>query len=117
MSGDQSAYVSAEKFTTTELFYERVVTKLFKQYDLPIQITDPIRHAIRSKLCRMGKALSKLGGSRRKELLARWKDGPDSVWKFEVIETEVKLQLLKRKRSAETQLETERTKIRKLEKK
>ena len=32
----------------------------------------------------MGKALSKLGGSRRKELLARWKDGPDSVWKFEV---------------------------------
>ena len=106
----------AEKFTTTELFYESVVTKLFKQYDLPIQITDPIRHAIRSKLWRMGKALSKLGGSRRKELLARWKDGPDLVWKFEVIETEVKLQLLKRKRSAETQLETERTKIRKLEK-
>ena len=62
----------------------------------------------------MGKALSKLGGSRCKELLARWKDGPDSVWKFEVIETEEKLQLLKRKRSAETQLETECTKIRKM---
>ncbi len=116
MSGDKSAYVSAEYFTATELLYERVIIKLFQQYDLPIQITDPIRHAIRSKLWRMGKALSKLGGIQRKKLLARWKDGPDSTWKFEVLETEVNLQVLKRKRNAETQLNTELTKRRRLEK-
>ncbi len=97
MSGDKSAYVSAEYFTATELRYERVIIKLFQQYDLPIQTTDPIRHAIRSKLWRMGKDLSKLGGIQRKKLLARWKDGPDSTWKFEVLETEVNLQVLKRK--------------------
>ncbi len=48
--------------------------------------------------------------------MARWKDGPDSTWKFEVLVTEVNLQVLKRKRNAETQLNTELTKIRRLEK-
>ncbi len=57
--------------------------------------------------------MSKLGGIQRKKLLARWKDGPDSTWKFEVLET---LQVLKRKRNAETQLNTELTKRRRLEK-
>ena len=32
----------------------------------------------------MGKALSKLGGDQHKKQLARWKDGPNSLWKFEV---------------------------------
>ncbi len=60
--------------------------------------------------------MSKLGGIQRKKLLARWKDGLDSTWKFEVLETEVNLQVLKRKRNAETQLNTELTKRRRLEK-
>ncbi len=43
----------------------------------------------------MGKAFYKLGGNKRKKQLARWKDGPNSLWKFEVSESEVKRQLLK----------------------
>ena len=115
LSGDSDANVPSGKFTPTELLYERVITKLFKQYEIPIHITDPIRLAIRSKLWRMGKVLSKLGGGQRKKQLDKWKDGPNSSWNFEVSESEVKWQLLKRKHSVETQLEVECTKRRKLE--
>ena len=94
MSADSDANVPLGKLTPTELLYERVITKLFKQYEIPIRITDPIRHTIRTKIWRMGQALSKLGGDQRKKQLARWNDGPNSSWKFEVSESEVKWQLL-----------------------
>ena len=63
----------------------------------------------------MGKLLSKLGGTKRRNQLEKWKDGEESIWSFTVGEVEVNRQLLKRKFQVEQQLKMETTKRRKLE--
>ena len=64
-----------------------------------------------SKLMIMGSKLSKLGGDRRNQLLANWKDGVESTWQFHIKQP----RLVKRKRHIEEKLQEEQTKRRKLE--
>ena len=116
LSKDKDATVSSKELTSVQLSLERVITKVFCHYAIPIDISNSIRTTFKSKLWRMGKALSKLGGKKRPEQLRRWKEGPESVWNFTVNEAEVSRQLLKRKRQVEVQLEQQVTKRRKLEK-
>ena len=59
----------------------------------------------------MGSKLSKLGGDRRNQLLANWKDGVESTWQFHIKQP----RLVKRKRHIEEKLQEEQTKRRKLE--
>ena len=103
------------KFTLVQLAHERVITKVFNHYAIPLEISDTIRAAFKAKLWRMGKLFSKLGGTKCQEQLIKWKDGSEATWNFVVNEVEVQRQLLKRKRSIEEQIEKESTKRRKLE--
>ena len=81
--------------------------KIFCHYAIPLDISDPIRATFRSKLWRMGKTLSRLGGTKRKEQLDKWRDGPASVWSFTVNSKEVCRQMAKRKLQVEQQLDHE----------
>ena len=114
LSQDEEACVSSADFTPVQLLYERIITKVFKHYEVSLEITDEIRSAVKVKLWRMGKLYSKLGGKNRQKKLAQWKEGA-SVWNLVINESEVNQQLLKRKRNAETKLEEESIKRRKLE--
>ena len=114
LSQDEEACVSSADFTPDQLLYERIITKVFKHYEVSLEITDEIRSAVKVKLWRMGKLYSKLGGKNRQKKLAQWKEGA-SVWNLVINESEVNQQLLKRKRNAETKLEEESIKRRKLE--
>ena len=107
---------SVDGLNEVQICYERVITKLFKKYDIPLKITDDIRAAVRAKLWRMGKLFSKLGGKNRQEQLDKWKDGHDATWNFTVSGIEVNRQLLSKKRKLEEQLNEENAKRRKLEK-
>jgi hypothetical protein len=115
LSQDKEAYVSSADFTPVQLLNERIITKIFKHYEVSLDITDEIRSAMKVKLWRMGKLYSKLGGTNRQKKLAQWKEGSASVWNLVIKESEVNRQLLKRKRNAETKLEEESIKRRKLE--
>ena len=70
---------------------------------------------MKTKLWRMGKTWSILGGKNRQQQLEKWKKGSNSTWNFEVNEIEVNRQLLHRKRNIEAQLDEECTKRRKLQ--
>ena len=89
LSKDKDATVSSKELTSVQLSLERVITKVFCHYAIPIDISNSIRTTFKSKLWRMGKALSKLGGKKRPEQLRRWNEGPESVWNFTVNEAEV----------------------------
>jgi hypothetical protein len=97
LSEDSGACVSSNKLTPAQLLLERVIVKLFKHYEIPLQITDSIRAAVKSKLWRMGRLLSKCGGGKRQQQLAKWKEGDEATWDFEVCRNEVARQLLKKK--------------------
>ena len=84
--------------TTNQLLYERVITKVFAQYAIPL---DNVRTSFRTKLWRMGQKLFKLGSKSRVLQLNHWKEGKGATWKFSVSDTEVNRQLLHRKRKAE----------------
>lgn len=102
LSEDSEACVTSNKLTPAQLLRERVITKLFKHYQIPLQITDSIRGAVKSKLWRMGKLLSKFGGSKQQQQLSKWKEGIEATWDFEVRGNEVARQLLKRSRESTT---------------
>lgn len=91
---------------------ERVIKKAFKQYDIPVEISDKTRSIFKSKLWRMGQALSKLGGTKRKQQIDAWKE---SDWSFLVDTNEISQQLINRKRHHKVQLENELVKRQKLE--
>ena len=63
----------------------------------------------------MGKAVSKLGGPRKVAQLDLWKKGKQSTWNITINETEVKAQLLRKRRITEDKLKNEITKRRKLQ--
>ena len=113
LSKDPEANVAnSTSYTPVQLAHERVITKVFNHYAIPLDITDCIRSSFKAKLWRMGKRYSKQGGKQREQQLSQWKDG---VWSFEVSSVEVNRQLLKRRRSTEIQLKEETEKRRKLE--
>ena len=103
------------EFTAAQKALEHVIMVTFKHYEIPLEISDQIRAAFKSKLWRMGKLLSKLGGTKRRNQLEKWKDSEESIWSFTVGEVEVNRQLLKRKFQVEQELKMEKTKRRKLE--
>lgn len=115
LSEDSGACVTSKKLTPAQLLFERVITKLFNHYEIPLQITDSIRAAVRSKLWRMGKRLLKCGGDKRQQQLTEWKEGNEATWNFEVCGNEVARQVLKRKQDNGRQLDEERVKRKKLE--
>ena len=63
----------------------------------------------------MGKSISKKGGNRKKQQLDSWKDGENSTWKITINETEVKNQILRKRRATEEKLKDETSKRRKLQ--
>lgn len=99
--------------TATQCAHERVIMKVFRQYSIPLAITDSIRSVFKGKLCRMGKQLSTMGGKKRSQQLASWKD---SAWNFRVNAVAVNQQLLRRKQALEEKLDNESSKRIKLEK-
>lgn len=95
--------------------YERVIVKVFNHYDIPLGVTESIRATFKSKLWRMGKLFSRLGGTKRKQQLLKWENGNDSLWNFEVSQAALNTQMIKRKRSLEKQLSEEVAKRKKIE--
>ena len=63
----------------------------------------------------MGKALSKAGGTKRKEILHKWSFGKDSTWALKVDVHSSKLKLYQQKRKAEFLASQEFTKRKKVE--
>ena len=114
LSKDSEAKVEITSLPPTQLVLERVITKVFYHYAIPLDISDPIRATFRSKLWRMGSSLSKLGGPRRTQQVGKWRE-PGSIWSLDVNSKEVCKQLLKRKHDVEAQLRSEVTKRRKIE--
>ena len=63
----------------------------------------------------MGRSFSKIGGTARKAQLDCWKSGKDATWNMTINETEVKTQLLRKRRITEDKLTNETIKRQKLE--
>ena len=112
MSKDPEATVSNENLTPVQLLTERVITKVFTHYSIPLDITDSIRATFRTKLWRMGRNLSTMGGTKRKQQLQEWRA---SIWSLKIESREVLRQLHKRARQTEHQLECETLKRHKAE--
>ena len=81
---DEELLSCSNKF---ELLLDNVITRTFRHYNIPLEITDNI---FKAKLWRMGKALSKLGGPRKAAQLDLWKTGEQSTWNITINETETK---------------------------
>jgi hypothetical protein len=57
-----------------QIWIERIIHKVFKEHGIPMEcITDDLRSRFKTKLWRMGKALSRMGGPKIKQQLHRWK--------------------------------------------
>ena len=89
-----------------------MITKTFREYNIPLAITDNIRNLFKSKLWRLGKCLSATGGKKRAQTLDGWKN---SSWEFKVNKSEFTNLLESRKRKFEAQLYEETSKRQKLE--
>jgi len=98
--------------TAQQLLYERVITKTFCKYSIPLSITDNIRTTFKSKLWRLGKSLSATGGKKCAQLLNAWKS---SSWEFKVNKSELINLLDSRKRKYEAHLYEESCKRQRLE--
>lgn len=114
LSKDPEAIVDIndENLTPVQLLIERVIMKVFNHYSIPLNVADSVRTTFRSKLWRMGKKLSTLGGTNREEQLRRWKA---SIWSLKIDSNEVLRQLRKRTLQTEHQLEYEISKRRRAE--
>lgn len=116
LSEDPEAYVpDPENFTAVQLSIERVITKVLHKYGVDINVCDNLRSIFKAKLWRMGKALSKAGGTKRKEILSKWSSGKDSIWAIKIHLPFSKNELYQKKRKAELELSQECHKRKKLE--
>ena len=109
LSKDKEAYVTSENLMPRQILVERVITKTFAHYSIPLDISDTIRASFKSKLWRMGNLFSKLRTKNCKAQLLMLKDGKDAAWRFTVAEAEINNQVLCRKHSIKD-LETEKSK-------
>ena len=74
VSKDQEAQVAiCSNFTTLKLAHERVITKVFSHYAIPLEITDAMRSIFKAKLWRMGKA-RKQTMTKAADQLKGWKE-------------------------------------------
>ena len=87
LSKDKEAQVASPGcFTSVQLAHERIITKAFSHYTIPLEITDAIQSTFKAKLWQMGKVISKQGRKARQEQLIKWKDGNElQVSEVEVI--------------------------------
>ena len=69
------ADVDVAGLTEIEAAIERVLKKVFSHYSIPLDISATIRNTFKCKLWRMGKTLSSLGGTKRKQTLSNWREG------------------------------------------
>ncbi len=115
LSKDKEAQADPDGLTQAQIALERVITKVFTKYAIPLEVTDRIRATFKTKLWRMGRTLSKLGGTKRQQQLQKWQEGKDSIWSLSIDPVEAARQLMKRKRHVEVQLEREVNKRHKIE--
>jgi len=71
----EAQVVNSEQYTGVSLLHERIITKAFNHYGIPLQITDSIRASFKAKLWRMGTCFAKSGGIQRPQLLQKWEKG------------------------------------------
>ena len=83
----EAEFSSSTSYTEAQIKLERVIVKVFHTYNIPLEITDKIQAAFKSKLWRMGKCLAKLGGTKRQKQIQSWKEGKDSLWSFTILMT------------------------------
>ena len=114
LSDDPEAFIKTKDKSSsgTQIAYERIITKTFSHYSIPVLITPSVISTFRCKLWRMGKHWSALGSNKRSQQLEHWKD---SMWEFCIGTVELNKQLLSKKRQVERELDKEVTKRRKLE--
>jgi len=75
LSCDSDAFVAdAHKYSSTQLMYERVITKTFAHYSIPLEIAPTIRTIFKSKMCRMGKQWAMAGTKKRLQQLSKWQE-------------------------------------------
>ena len=96
--------------TERQVSIERVIKKVLSSQSVETAIADSVRNAFKMKLWRMGKKLSKVGGTKRKRIIEEWKT---STWHLTL---DVK-SILGQKRKLELSLENEQSKRQKLESK
>ena len=112
LSEDPEAFVNHGDLTAQQLAHERVITKAFSHYGIPLEITDNIWNTFNSKLWRLGKCLCVAGGKKCSQILSEWQD---SSWEFKVSKSELTNLLDSRKHKLEAQLHEEACKRMKLE--
>ena len=84
--------------SVTQLAVEYIITKTFSHYAVTLDITDNICTAFKSKLWRMSRRISGIGGTKQKnDLMLKWKEGRGSVRNFTINEYEVGRQILTQK--------------------
>ena len=109
LSTDEEARVDANSLSDQNLALERVICKVFTKYHITADITERIRATFKTKLWRLGGKLSKLGGTKRLQVIDSWKN---SYWPLMINEQQ---QLKSRKRHLEEDLKREVCKRQKLE--
>lgn len=103
LAEDEQAQIDSTGLTPLQIAHERVIRKVFTKYEILINICDKIRATFKTKLWRMGKTLSQLGGTKCRQQLQKWQN-EDSVWLFEVNTVQEITQLVRQKREAEEEL-------------
>lgn len=98
--------------TKTEVLIERVIQKTLAHLHIEVDITSHLRSCFKVKLWRMGKAFSRAGGTKRKQILSQWKS---SEWNLKIDLQSANKKLGQRKRRNEASLQAECTKRQKLE--
>ena len=106
LADDQEALVCNSSANERQIALEHVITKVFSNYGITLNITDKIRNV---KLWRMGMKIPQCGGPKRKQLIEEWKET------LSVDHKEVNKQLVCEKRRFEVQLDKEVSKRKKLE--
>jgi len=79
----------------TQSAIDLAISKTFKQYSIPLHITDNIRSTFKWKLWRMGKLYPMI---ERNAQLDSWKSGKCAALKMEINEIKVKTPLLWKRR-------------------
>lgn len=95
-----------------ELLLDNVITKTFRHYSIPLEVTDNIWTIFKPKLW----STLQVGGPRKATQLDLWRMGEQSTWNITIInETKVKVQLLRKRWITEDKLQNEIIKWRKLQ--
>ena len=93
-NGEDLLPCARKSTSSTEAAIDHVITKTFKQFDIPFQITDNIRSILQLNFEECENLFLRKGGTRKKQQLESWKDEKSSTWYININETKIKTQLL-----------------------